>query len=156
MKGFSKTNFLKEYIKLKIDKKDGILKDKLEDNFQTGKKKLLPFTLNPVSGSIYDGTCGLNGEFLRLKTLSNVDPIYSPQDTEKTLREKLEDNFKMPADDIKRFIKVFNDVMFENEKMMLKFARAGEGSRAIFLTGSGTAAMEASVMNCLNKKEFLA
>ena len=29
MKGFSKTNFLKEYIKLKIDKKDGILKDKL-------------------------------------------------------------------------------------------------------------------------------
>lgn len=49
--------------------------------------------------------------------------------------------------------KEFSDVMFENEKMMLKFARAGEGSRAIFLTGSGTAAMEASVMNCLNKKD---
>lgn len=93
MKGFSATNFLKEYIKHKVDKNDGISKDKLEDNFQTGKKKLLPFTLNPVSGSVYDGTCGLNGvvgEFFRLKTFSNVDPIYSPQDTEKTLREKLE------------------------------------------------------------------
>lgn len=49
--------------------------------------------------------------------------------------------------------KEFSDVMIENEKMMLKFARAGEGSRVIFLTGSGTAAMEASVMNCLNKKD---
>lgn len=47
----------------------------------------------------------------------------------------------------------FSDVMFENEKLMLKFARASEASRVVFLTGSGTAAMEASVMNCLNKKD---
>ena len=42
MIGFSDTNFLREYIK----------RDKLEDNFQTGKQKLLPFTLNPISGSV--------------------------------------------------------------------------------------------------------
>lgn len=47
----------------------------------------------------------------------------------------------------------FSDVMFENEKLMLKFARASKDSRVIFLTGSGTAAMEASVMNCLNTKD---
>lgn len=107
MTGFSDTNFLREYIK----------RDKLEDNFQTGKQKLLPFTLNPISGSVYDGTCGLNGvagEFYRIKTQSNVMPIYSPQDSEGTLRKELGSRFNMPADDIERFIKVFNDVMFEN------------------------------------------
>ncbi len=110
MIGFSDTNFLREYIK----------RDKLEDNFQTGKQKLLPFTLNPISGSVYDGTCGLNGvagEFYRIKTQSNVEPIFSPQDTEETLRKELDRKFKMPADDIERFIKVFNDVMFENDTL---------------------------------------
>ena len=118
MIGFSETNFLREYIKPKKDKKTGMIKDKLEDNFQTGKQKLLPFTLNPISGSVYDGNCGLNGvtgEFYRIKVNSTVEPIYSPQDTEKTLRKELKNKFKMPADDIERFVKVFNDVMFENE-----------------------------------------
>lgn len=50
MIGFSEINFLREYIKPKKDKKTGMIKDKLEDNFQTGKQKLLPFTLNPISG----------------------------------------------------------------------------------------------------------
>ena len=49
--------------------------------------------------------------------------------------------------------KEFSDMMFENEKLMLKFARASKDSRVVFLTGSGTAAMEASIMNCLNKKD---
>ena len=49
--------------------------------------------------------------------------------------------------------KEFSEMMFENEKLVLKFARASEDSRVVFLTGSGTAAMEASVMNCLNKKD---
>lgn len=120
MIGFSETNFLREYIKPKKDKKTNVVKDKLEDNFQTGKQKLLPFTLNPISGSVYDGTCGLNGvagEFYRLKTQSSVEPIYTIQDTEDTLRKELSDKYKMPADDIERFIKVFNDVMFENETL---------------------------------------
>lgn len=110
MIGFSDTNFHREYIK----------RDKLEDNFQTGKQKLLPFTLNPISGSVYDGTCGLNGvagEFYRIKTQSNVEPICSPRDAEETLRKELDSKFKMPADDIERFIKVFNDVMFENNTL---------------------------------------
>ena len=75
MIGFSDSKFLKEYIKPKKDKKTGLIKDKLEDNFQTGKQKLLPFTLNPTSGCIYDGTCGLNGvagEFYRIKTQSTA------------------------------------------------------------------------------------
>lgn len=95
MIGFSDSKFLKEYIKPQKDKKTGLIKDKLEDNFQTGKQKLLPFTLNPTSGCVYDGTCGLNGvagEFYRIKTQSTATPIYSPQDTEETLRKELGSN----------------------------------------------------------------
>ena len=43
----------------------------------------------------------------------------------------------------------FSEVMLENERLMLKCAGAPEGSRAVFITGSGTASMEASVMNLL-------
>ena len=38
----------------------------------------------------------------------------------------------------------FSALMLENEKLVLKFAKAPEGSRVVFLTGSGTASMEAS------------
>lgn len=44
----------------------------------------------------------------------------------------------------------FSETMFENERILLKLAGAPEGSRAVFLTGSGTAAMEATVMNTLD------
>ena len=47
----------------------------------------------------------------------------------------------------------FSQVMFENENLIRKFAKASEESRVVFLTGSGTAAMEASIMNCLNKND---
>ncbi len=47
----------------------------------------------------------------------------------------------------------FSDVMLENENLMLQFSGAPEGSRAIFLTGSGTAAMEASVINLLDDND---
>ena len=43
----------------------------------------------------------------------------------------------------------FSAVMLENEKLILKFAKAPAGSRVVFLTGSGTASMEASVMHTL-------
>lgn len=43
----------------------------------------------------------------------------------------------------------FSAVMLENERLMLKFVKAPSGSRAVFLTGSGTAAMEAAVINSL-------
>ena len=43
----------------------------------------------------------------------------------------------------------FSEVMLENERLFLEFAGAPQGSRAAFLTGSGTAAMEAAVVNTL-------
>ena len=43
----------------------------------------------------------------------------------------------------------FSALMLENERLVLKFAHAPEGSRAVFLTGSGTASMEAAVMHTL-------
>ena len=43
----------------------------------------------------------------------------------------------------------FSKIMLENERFMLQFANAPVGSRAVFITGSGTASMEASVINTL-------
>lgn len=45
----------------------------------------------------------------------------------------------------------FSSLMLENEKMLTALANAPEGSRAVFLTGSGTFAMEASVANLLTE-----
>ena len=47
----------------------------------------------------------------------------------------------------------FSDVMLENEKLVLEFADAPFGSKAVFITGSGTASMEAVVMNTLSSKD---
>lgn len=47
----------------------------------------------------------------------------------------------------------FSDVMLENERLMLKFAGAPEGSRSVFITGSGTASMEATIMNVLTSQD---
>lgn len=47
----------------------------------------------------------------------------------------------------------FSQIMLENERLMLKFANAPNGSRAVFITGSGTASMEASVINVLTPKD---
>lgn len=47
----------------------------------------------------------------------------------------------------------FSQVMMENERIVCSFAKAPKNSRAVFLTGSGTASMEAVVMNCLSKDD---
>ena len=47
----------------------------------------------------------------------------------------------------------FSAVMLENEKWMLQFAKAPVGARAVFMTGSGTASMEAAVMNVLTSED---
>lgn len=47
----------------------------------------------------------------------------------------------------------FSQVMLENERLMKQFARAGEDARVVFLTGSGTASMEASVMNAFTPED---
>lgn len=49
----------------------------------------------------------------------------------------------------------FSEIMFENERLMLKFAKAPQGSRAVFLTGSGTASMEATIMNTLTESDHV-
>ncbi|MDU7632991.1 MAG: aminotransferase class V-fold PLP-dependent enzyme [Lachnospiraceae bacterium] len=47
----------------------------------------------------------------------------------------------------------FSSMMLENEKLIKKFARAEEDARAVFITGSGTAAMEAVIMNTLTSTD---
>ncbi len=47
----------------------------------------------------------------------------------------------------------FSAVMKENEQLMKKFTEAPKEARAIFLTGSGTAAMEAAVMNLFTEND---
>ena len=44
----------------------------------------------------------------------------------------------------------FSAVMLENETLMKRFAKAEENARVVFITGSGTASMEAAVMNTLD------
>lgn len=44
----------------------------------------------------------------------------------------------------------FSSLMFENEQYMLKFTKAPEGSKAVFMTNSSTGSMEAVVMNCFD------
>ena len=47
----------------------------------------------------------------------------------------------------------FSEIMLQNERLMLKFSGAPEGSRAVFITGSGTASMEVVVMNVLTQND---
>ena len=47
----------------------------------------------------------------------------------------------------------FSQIMLENEKLMLEFLNAPENSRCVFLTSSGTGAMESCVMNVLNEND---
>lgn len=42
----------------------------------------------------------------------------------------------------------FSEIMLENERLMKRFTKADDDARVVFITGSGTASMEASVMNC--------
>ena len=47
----------------------------------------------------------------------------------------------------------FSALMLENEQLMLKFAKAPEGSKAAFMTNSSTGSMEAVVMNCFTESD---
>lgn len=47
----------------------------------------------------------------------------------------------------------FSRVMKENEKYMLKYAKAPAESKAVFMTCSSTGSMEAVVMNCFTKED---
>lgn len=47
----------------------------------------------------------------------------------------------------------FSETMFENEKYILEFSKAPEGSKAVFMTNSSTGSMEAVVMNFFTQKD---
>lgn len=47
----------------------------------------------------------------------------------------------------------FSAVMLENERLMKQFAKADDKARVVFITGSGTASMEAAVMNVFTPKD---
>lgn len=49
----------------------------------------------------------------------------------------------------------FSDLMFENESLMKEFVNAPENAKAVFITGSGTASMEAVVMNVFTANDRL-
>lgn len=47
----------------------------------------------------------------------------------------------------------FSAVMLENERYMLEYSKASEGSKAVFMTCSSTGSMEAVVMNCFTRED---
>ena len=47
----------------------------------------------------------------------------------------------------------FSDVMIENESLILRFAKAPEGAKMVFMTNSSTGSMEAVVLNCFNESD---
>ena len=49
----------------------------------------------------------------------------------------------------------FSQLMLENEALIKKFAKADETSRVVFITGSGTASMEATIMNTFTPNDKL-
>ena len=49
--------------------------------------------------------------------------------------------------------KEFSDIVLESEKLFLKFIKAEKNARALFMTGSGSFSMEASVINTLNEND---
>ncbi|MDE6562307.1 MAG: aminotransferase class V-fold PLP-dependent enzyme [Muribaculaceae bacterium] len=49
----------------------------------------------------------------------------------------------------------FSDIMLENESIMKEFVNAPDASKVVFITGSGTASMEAVVMNVFSPKDKL-
>lgn len=49
----------------------------------------------------------------------------------------------------------FSDIMLENEALMKEFVNAPDFAKAVFITGSGTASMEAVVMNVFTPEDHL-
>ena len=47
----------------------------------------------------------------------------------------------------------FSNLMLENERIVKSFAKADDDSRVVFITGSGSAAMEAAVINVFTEKD---
>lgn len=49
----------------------------------------------------------------------------------------------------------FSELMLENERLIKKFANARDDSKVVFITGSGTASMEATIINLFDESDKL-
>lgn len=47
----------------------------------------------------------------------------------------------------------FSELMLDSDALLKKFMKAPKSSKSIYLTASGTASLEATVMNCMNKTD---
>lgn len=47
----------------------------------------------------------------------------------------------------------FSEIIMENEVLIKKFAKSDNDARVVFITGSGTASMEAAIVNCFNERD---
>lgn len=72
-----------------------------------------------------------------------VGPVQSSEEVRKIGYEQVP-YFRTPE---------FSKVMLENEEYIKKFAKAKKEDRVVFITGSGTAAMEAAIINLFNKED---
>ena len=72
-----------------------------------------------------------------------VGPVQASEKVREIAREQIP-YFRTPE---------FSELMLENEKLIKKFAGAKENSRVVFITGSGTASMEAAVTNLFNEND---
>lgn len=72
-----------------------------------------------------------------------VGPVHSPQEVLDRGGEHVP-YFRTPE---------FSQIMLENEARMLRFAKAPQDARVLFITGSGTASMEATVMNVFSEAD---
>ena len=70
--------------------------------------------------------------------------------------QSFESTLKIGAEHVPYFrTSEFSDIMFENEDLVKSFVNAPKNSRTVFVTGSGTASMEAVVMNTFSKKDLV-
>lgn len=77
--------------------------------------------------------------------LFTVGPVEMFPETLKTAAEQLP-YFRTPE---------FSEIMLENEEMFKASIHAPKDAKTVFLTASGTAAMEAAVMNCFTSEDKL-
>jgi len=84
------------------------------------------------------------GHIMRLFTIGPVEMFDEIKDVRK--RGDAVPYFRTPE---------FSDMMLETDRLLRKFAKTGDSSRTIYLTASGTAAMEAAVLNCFTREDRL-
>lgn len=72
-----------------------------------------------------------------------VGPVQASEKVREIAREQIP-YFRTPE---------FSKTMLENESLIKKFSGAEEDARVVFITGSGTASMEAAIMNFFDEKD---